>query len=327
MPQKGGKVMSPYTVERQCCPLCDSEKLLTLYDIDYEDPNLKHFLSEFYNAQGMIEFQYLEGARYTKLKCQECGFLFQREIPGGFLAERLYEHWISPESAYKIELSKWDIGQFWNFASDFTKVLLHFHRPTSEINVFDFGMGWGTSLNILKSMGCKVYGNEIAPSRVKYAQANGIKNLDDNELQSMTFDYIHAYQVFEHINDPRQALKKLVRLLNDDGLIRISVPNGNGMEKLVPTITWNETGKMRRRLSTIDPLEHINCFSYKNLIDLGELCGLEPVKINLPLKYQTIYQFFRSTIRRPYRFIKYREVGKLPDIIFRKMKSSVAFSP
>lgn len=317
--------MSHYTVERHECPLCSSNKFVTLYDIDYEAPNLKHFISDFYNSQGIIEYQYLEGARYTKLKCQECGFLFQREIPGDFLAERLYEHWISPESAYQIELSKMNIGQFWNFASDFTKVLLHFHKPTSEISVFDFGMGWGTSLNILKSMGCRVYGNEIAQSRIKYAEANGIKNLDDSELESMTFDYIHAYMVFEHVSNPRQALKKLVGLLNEDGLIRIAVPNGNAMEKLVPTISWNEQGNARRRLLTVEPLEHVNCFSYKCLLLLGELCGLEPVKISMPVEYETVYDFFRTTIRRPYKFLKYREVGKLPDITFRK-KGSMAFS-
>jgi SAM-dependent methyltransferase len=313
--------LNTYLETRQTCPICKNnspQSLTVLYETGYEDPELKKFLTDFYRNQGMIEYQYLEEARYTLVKCEQCGLIFQQAVPGAFLAERIYEHWISPASAFEIELTKQTVGEFWNFVTDFTKVIIYLDKPPSDISVFDFGMGWGTTLSILKSMGCKVYGNELAQSRIEYAKANGITNLSNQELESMTFDYIHAYQVFEHVHNPLEALQTLVGLLKDGGLIRISVPNGSNIEKLLPKITWS-TPDSSRDFIAIDPLEHINCFTYASLVQMGEFCGLVPVKLKLPLKYQNIYQFLRATIRRPYRLIKYGQTGKIPDIVFRKV--------
>lgn len=313
--------MNHYLEIRQACPLCFGKNFTFLYDVEYEEPELKKYLSEFYTNKGIIEYEYLEGAHYSLLKCQQCGLIFQKAIPGSFLASRLYDHWISPEISFKNRLSKLTIGEYWNFVSDFTKIISYLGKPASEISVFDFGMGWGTTLSILKSMGCKVYGNEIAQSRIDYAEAGGITNLKADMLQAMTFDYIHAYQVFEHVNNPRGELSNMVGLLREDGLIRISVPNGNGIERLIPNITWGDPNASKKYIA-IGPLEHINCFTYETLLKLGDSCGLEPVRVKLPMKYQNIYQFLRSTIRGPYRFFKYGDTGKMPDVIFRKKKSS-----
>jgi SAM-dependent methyltransferase len=312
--------MNQHFIIRETCPLCQSSNFQVFYKEAYAFPDLKEFLAEFYNNQGIFEFQYLEDAEYQLCECLDCGFVFQQLVPDEFLGDRIYEHWISSEYAFELEKTKQDMHQFWNFAFDFSRVVYHLHKPPRDISVLDFGMGWGTILQIYKSMGCEVVGCEIADSRIAYAAQNGIKNLKIDEMPSKAFDYIHAYQIFEHIEEPIEVLKLLVEGLKPDGLIRIAVPNGRTVKKDISNLNWKNDGNLKLRLSSAYPLEHINCFTYQTLNLLGEKCGLTPVKLKLPIINQTLHQFFRYNFRDVYWGIKNGYLGRMPDIVFMKSK-------
>lgn len=205
--------MKKYLKRRDVCPLCGNQRISTLYSVDYQSPDIKGYLTAFYEQQGIFEHEYLEDASYTLCECEECGFLFQQEIPGNELSERIYEHWISPQIALEQELHKLDLKQFRYFSNDLLKVVHSFQKPMREIAVLDFGMGWGTTLQILKSMGCSVFVLEISESRIAYATANGITVLSWEQMKSMQFDYIHTYQVFEHLENPRVTFSELLDCL------------------------------------------------------------------------------------------------------------------
>ena len=73
------------------------ENFRTIYQSEYDKPPIKDYLEDFYSPQGMVEFEYLEGASYVLCECNVCGLIFQRDIPNDSLMERLYERWIDPE--------------------------------------------------------------------------------------------------------------------------------------------------------------------------------------------------------------------------------------
>ena len=88
---------SLYFVNRDQCPGCHCDKLTDVYQNPYNKDPLRNYLDNFYGSQGKVDFNYLEGADYHLSNCQDCGMIFQRQVPNDFLMEELYERWIDPK--------------------------------------------------------------------------------------------------------------------------------------------------------------------------------------------------------------------------------------
>lgn len=96
--------------------------------------------------------------------------------------------------------------------------------------MLDFGCGFGLFLDSARTAGWDVAGIDPLPGHGTYAR--GALHLDvisdtlrPNTFASMSFDVITAFQVFEHLPDPRAELNALRRLLKPGGIIVIEVPN------------------------------------------------------------------------------------------------------
>jgi hypothetical protein len=83
-----------------------------------------------------------------------------------------------------------------------------------------------------------------------------------DELPVDRFHFINAEQVFEHLVAPAQVMQWLAGSLVHGGLLRISVPNGAGVESLVAQADWAASKGSPRSLNAIAPLEHINCHTW-----------------------------------------------------------------
>lgn len=79
---------NPWFVKREECPACTSKSFRTIYQSEYDKPPIKDYLEKFYSSQGMVEFEYLEGANYVLCDCNDCGLIFQKDIPNDSLMER-----------------------------------------------------------------------------------------------------------------------------------------------------------------------------------------------------------------------------------------------
>jgi SAM-dependent methyltransferase len=83
------------------------------------------------------------------------------------------------------------------------------------------------------------------------------------------FEAAHFSEVLEHIPDPEEFLLNVKKILKDEGIIVITVPNDyNPLQK----IFISETGKEKWWLA---PPFHLNYFSHKSLADLVKRCGYE----------------------------------------------------
>jgi hypothetical protein len=115
-------------------------------------------------------------------------------------------------------------------------------------------------------------------------------------LSGQRFDFINAEQVFEHIPSPCETLQQLAEHLNSGGVIHIAVPNGAGIERKLARPDWKPTG------DAVLPLEHINCFTRRTLIRLGETVGLRVVAPPLVLARKYGWKLLvRSVAARCYR--------------------------
>ena len=116
-------------------------------------------------------------------------------------------------------------------------------KLSNEAEVLDVGCGNGVISRSLGQHGFRVKGIDISEKAIEKA-----KSL--NTLPNVSFDVVsaeqlvadgHRYQavicseVLEHLNDPGKLLKVLHQSLDDNGILIVTVPNGNGPRELLVT--------------------------------------------------------------------------------------------
>ncbi len=125
--------------------------------------------------------------------------------------------------------------------SSYKKILLWFFYLTyrsrldiipfsGEGKILDIGCGNGRYLTSLKKQGWQTYGIEQNPGASKYARDElhltvTTGDLLDCKYQDKFFDVITMWHSLEHLYEPLPTLKETKRILRNDGLLVISVPN------------------------------------------------------------------------------------------------------
>ena len=269
---------------RKHCPTCKSTNTIEIYSCSFLKSPIKEFLKSFYSPQGKVEFEYLKGANFILKECNNCGTIFQKEIPNDFLMNKLYEEWIDPEKAFKSHLEKVNLSNFSYYAQEVMMVIAFFNRIPSQLKFFDYGMGWGKWCYMAKAFGCGSYGTELSKTRIEYAQSQGTKVITWEEIPNYRFDFINTEQVFEHIPEPLKTLRCLKKSLKHNGLIKISVPNGKDIRRRLRIGDWLAPKGSKNSLNSVSPLEHINCFKQASIIRMADIVELELVKMPMPLQ-------------------------------------------
>lgn len=147
-------------------------------------------------------------------------------------------------------------------------------------NFLDIGTNIGFFLRHTCGKKWNVFGVEPSPTLSdmarKYFGLN-VKTayLDEANFQDNFFDVVTMTDVFEHIVDPKNILLQIRRVLKEDGILFIKVPNGNySLLKL-----W--LAKMARRLQDydiFDSYEHLTYYTQKTLKKMLEDCGFKVKK-------------------------------------------------
>ncbi len=294
-----------YFIKRKHCPVCLGKSLTQLYCKQYSDPVISSYLERFYGAQGFIELEYLKNEMYSLLQCNDCRLIFQEFIPDDFILKKLYDEWIDPATVRK-DAAKHPLSYYVHHAVEIANLASHFNVLPYTLKFLDFGMGWSEWLLTARGFGCNSYGMELSTERISYAQQQGIKIVDWDEVPSCGFDYINTEQVFEHIVDPLGTLTHLAKGLKTGGIIKISVPNGNNFLKRVHKLDWNAPKFSRNSPNVVAPLEHLNCYSTETLKTLAKICGLTEIKV--PVRYvfySSVKEYAKAKLRRGYRRLVY----------------------
>jgi 2-polyprenyl-3-methyl-5-hydroxy-6-metoxy-1,4-benzoquinol methylase len=167
------------------------------------------------------------GKAYQVVRCLKCDLLYTRPLPTLAEMRVLYNAEFYGESSAPKRLS-WDS----------LRLLLHQsvlrHRRKALLNrppgrVLDVGCGDGDFVAHLKPRGWEVHGIEFSDAGCKLARAKGVQ-VYQGELKAANFpdgyfDVVTFWHVIEHLTDPMAEISEARRILRDDGLLVIEVPN------------------------------------------------------------------------------------------------------
>jgi len=145
-----------------------------------------------------------------------------------------------------------------------------------KVIILDIGCGIGNLISYLKLEGYeKVLGFDIDERIMKVARAKGVKDVFVGDarsipIRSKIINYALCYSLIEHTNNPRAVLREILRLLKDEGLLYISVPNGYSINDILLRLG----GKILRGRTP-----HLQQFSKGNVMKLLETTGFEIIEI------------------------------------------------
>ena len=185
------------------CPVCGDEKFQSI-------PKLKsHYI----------------------VKCTSCGFVFSNRIPQESELDDVYNN-------YNYEAMTETVATLYK-RKDIAKKVISL-KPTEK--VLDIGCGNGVWLDSFKEFHCQTYGTEYNEYQMKIAKSKGHIILEGG-LSPKTpgndkMDVIIFTEVIEHILNPVCVLNHLNSLLVDGGLIFITTPNFNSIERVTLGEKW-----------------------------------------------------------------------------------------
>ncbi|MFC1559022.1 class I SAM-dependent methyltransferase [Gemmatimonadota bacterium] len=284
---------------------------------------MKDYLIDFYSPQGGVEFEYLDGAVYALCECDGCGLIFQRDIPNETLMERLYEFWIDSKKVFSLHQKQDGLRYYSSYAQEIMQIISYFNAVPSSLCFFDYGMGWGNWALMAKAFGCESYGTELSKDRIEYALSNGIKVIKWDAIPQHSFDFINTEQVFEHIPEPLKTLHHLKTALKTGGLIKISVPTANDIDRLLNIMDWKSPKGSRNSLNPVAPLEHINYFRRSSLVEMAEEAGMEEVYIPMVNQYSYTTDWVgMKRIAKNILFPIYRNLLKKQNYVFLRKKTN-----
>ena len=251
-------------VLRRACPVCEEREHRVLLSLPFAAPEVWEFVERYY--AGRVARADLAGALYEIRRCEKCGFLWQAYHLDAGGMQRLYEEWISAKESLA-KKTRADASLFDGYAREASAIARRLARKPCELRVLDFGMGWGAWCRMAQAYGYDVVGFELSQRRQQHARAWGIRVLDSLERLER-YDYINCQHALEHVPDPYATLARLAEALAPGGLLRLSVPDGLGMERRLVESGWR-AGK-----DALHPLEHLNCFTGSTLARLAARVGL-----------------------------------------------------
>jgi SAM-dependent methyltransferase len=162
--------------------------------------------------------------------CTTCGFVFTNPLPEKSVYELFYTE---AYADYYGHIAVRSLGNYRNQIPGFMQQRIDWISGVKKLTgrrLLEVGPGQGLFLGCAQQSGADVVGIEPSRAFFETLQEDGLpcvfgslEQVDLTELGS--FDVIVMIHVLEHFYDPNVALKRIWRLLNEDGLLVLELPN------------------------------------------------------------------------------------------------------
>ncbi|MFP4083162.1 MAG: class I SAM-dependent methyltransferase [Candidatus Aminicenantes bacterium] len=188
--------------ENTPCQICSNSELITIQS----------------------SYVFMNSIELNLTRCPECGLVFLNPQPTSTEAENLYSkeyfiRWYGTEK--KREFSK-----------NFFRNLLRGNKIKAKASerLLDVGCGMGFFLEVAREWGWHAQGVEISKYAARYCKEHLHFNVYSGTLETANypkdyFDIITAFDFLEHISNISRFLSEARRILKEDGIFMVLVPN------------------------------------------------------------------------------------------------------
>ncbi len=154
--------------------------------------------------------------------------------------------------------------------------------PAASLGAWlDVGFGDGALLTTADEYGYRVLGLDLRESSVALLRDMGVDarcaELTSLSPAAMTFDVISMADVLEHMAFPIEGLRHAHKLLNDGGLLFVSMPN-------MDCLPWRAMDRVRQNPYWVE-LEHHHNFTRRRLYALLADNGFSPCRYGISNRY------------------------------------------
>jgi len=162
------------------------------------------------------------------------------------------------------------------------KILERIEKHKKTGNLLEIGCANGFLLDEARRRNWKVYGVEISKWAAGYAREKLNLNVIEGHLENIAFpdkffDAIVMLDVLEHLPDPKCILLETGRILKNDGILYISIPNISSAMSRVLGAKWWGINKF-----------HLFYFSKNTLEKMLNTCGFRVKKYNTHIRIFSI---------------------------------------
>lgn len=230
------------------CPLCGNKKSKDKWGFN---------LGEIRNGYYSKNFGFMPSSILAIVKCISCNFVYASPRLQPYLIEQMYN---GSENSQVDDNFDQSVTERSNYRF-LIQQIINIEKDNNKISLLDFGCGSGRFLREAIESGffASVTGFEISVAYKNFLESKSLhvysnqSQLIDEHFKS--FDVVVADQVFEHVCEPANSINSIKKVLKNKGLLVIDVPNWNSVKRLILGKHWKE----------INPIEHINMWSYKTL--------------------------------------------------------------
>lgn len=237
---------------------------------------------------------FLSKETFQIVECKNCQFKFTNPRPLESDISKYYEsiEYISHSNDSQISFSK-----IYSLVRNYTihlKIKL-IKKYFKSGNVLDIGSGTGEFLNHLRKFGFTTKGIEANQKARDFSITRHKLDVSDigeyNFISSNSFDVITLWHVLEHIYNLQQQIFEIKRLLKNDGVLILALPNIKSYDAQHYSKYW----------AALDLPRHLSHFEKSTLDYLFKENGFELVEI-IPMYFDS---FYISILSEKYRSGKY----------------------
>lgn len=216
---------------------------------------------------------------FRVVQCQNCGLIYVNPKPSEDEIAKFYpdtyswKETLTAESKITILIRKLEkIYRHHLLHYETSKVVKVANRKTGKL--LDVGCGAGDRVDIFRRLGFDTYGIEPSSS-AEYARGHlglNVKQVDllEANCPDSFFDIITLHNVLEHTHNPQKVIRELHRILKEDGIVAIQVPNTDCIQFKL----------FKKRWAAVDVPRHLYYFNIGFLKKMLGKGNFEIIKID-----------------------------------------------
>jgi len=228
-----------------------------------------------------VEDYFLSHENFTLQKCNSCGFIFTNPRP---FEKDLGQYYQSDEyiSHSSSSVSLFDKLYFAIRNYTIRKKFKLINKYITSGKILDIGCATGEFLNYFNTKGWETQGiepNEIA--RNSAIEKYGLAVHSEKELSKYKesyFDVISMWHVLEHVPDLNSRILQLKKIIANNGILIIAVPN----------IDSKDAGIYGKYWAALDVPRHLYHFNQSAIQKIFQKEGFEIIK-TYPMKFDSFY--------------------------------------